>query len=92
MLKRVEVKVSVELPEGSELPELDQIVTIGEFKGKVTAEGKEKQKRRGKATELVHTRKLEVLDDHAAQVLKIEPAPSPLFDEDGEDGDETGEA
>lgn len=87
MLKRIRVSLEVEVPEGTELPDLDEIVTISEFKGRVTKEGKEKQKRRGKATELVYTRTLDVLEDEEPQVLKIEPAPEPLFDpeEGGED-------
>jgi hypothetical protein len=78
MLKRVAVRGFIEIPEGASLPELGQMVTIGEFKAEVVGEGKEKQKRRGDAVELVHTRK--VLIPESAQVLKIEEPPEPLFE------------
>ena len=85
MLKRVQVHGFVEVPEGSELPELGQVVTVSEARFEVTGELKEKQARRGEAVELVYTRKTRLLD--GAQILKVEAAPEPLFDET-EEGDE----
>lgn len=85
MLKRVQVHGFVEVPEGSELPELGQVVTVSEARFEVTGELKEKQARRGEAVELVYTRKTRLLE--GAQILKVEAAPEPLFDET-EEGDE----
>ena len=82
-LKRVHVKGFIEIPEGADLPQLGQYVTIGEFRAEVVGEGREKQKRRGDAIELVYTVKANVPE--GAQILKVEDPPSPLFDsEDGE--------
>jgi hypothetical protein len=78
MLKRVQINGFIEIPEGSELPELGEWVTIGEFKAEVTADGREKQKRRGDVTELVYTTRIHVPED--AHILKVEAAPEPLFD------------
>lgn len=84
MLKRVQVTGFIEVPEGTELPELGQIVTVSELRAEVTGELKEKQKRRGDVIELVYTRKTTMLE--GAQILKVEPPPTPLFDEN--EGDE----
>lgn len=83
MLKRVSVSGFVELPPGAELPELGQLLTVGEFKAEVVGEGREKQKRRGDVVELVYTVKVHVPE--GAQILKIEDPPAPLFDEVGEE-------
>ena len=47
MLKRVEIGGFIEIPEGAELPELDQIVTVSELRVQVTGKHEDKQKRRG---------------------------------------------
>lgn len=78
MLKRVEVSGFIEVPEGTELPEMGDIVTVGEFRAEVTGEHKDKRKRRGDAGELVYTRKTTLLE--GAQILKVEPAAEPLFE------------
>ncbi len=84
MLKRVELHGFIEIPEGAELPELDQIVTVSEVKVQITGKHEDKQKRRGETSELVLTRKTTLLD--GAQILKVEDAPEPLFEgDDGED-------
>ena len=88
MLKRVEIGGFIEIPEGAELPDIDQVVTVSELKVQVTGKHEDKQQRRGSTSELVLTRKTKLLD--GAQILKVEDAPEPLFDEDG--GDETAEA
>ena len=80
MLKRVEIGGFIEIPEGAELPEIDQIVTVSELKVQVTGKHEDKQQRRGSTSELVLTRKTRLLD--GAQVLKVEDAPEPLFDDD----------
>jgi hypothetical protein len=91
MLKRVEIGGFIEIPEGAELPELDQIVTVSELRVQVTGKHEDKQKRRGDTSELVYTRKTTLLD--GAQVLKVEDAPEPLFDEaDGEPVGDRAEA
>jgi len=84
MLKRVEIGGFIEIPEGAELPELDQIVTVSELRVQVTGKHEDKQKRRGDTSELVFTRKTTLLD--GAQILKVEDAPEPLFE--GDDGGE----
>lgn len=78
MLKRVEVSGFIEVPEGTELPEIGDIVTISELRAEVTGKHEDKQKRRGDAIELVHTRKTSLLE--GAQILKVEPPPEPLFE------------
>lgn len=80
MLKRVEIGGFIEIPEGAELPEIDQIIT--DLKVQVTGKHEDKQKRRGSTSEVVLTRKTTLLD--GAQILKVEDAPEPLFDEDDE--------
>lgn len=80
MLKRVQVHGFVEIPEGSELPELGQVVTVSEARFEVTGELKEKQARRGEAVELVYTRKTKLLE--GAQILKVEAPAEPLFDDE----------
>jgi len=67
MLKRVEIGGFIEIPEGAELPELDQIVTVSELRVQVTGKHEDKQKRRGDTSELVYTRKTTLLD--GAQIL-----------------------
>lgn len=85
MLKRVRIEGFIEIPEGADAPALGEVVTIGEFKAEVSSEGREKQKRRGDTTELVYTSKIHLPDN--AQILKVEPAPTPLFeDESGDEG------
>lgn len=85
MLKRVQIGGYIEIPEGAELPELDQVVTISELRVQVTGRHEDKQKRRGDTSEMVLTRKTTLLD--GAQILKVEDEPEPLFDE----GEEPGE-
>jgi len=80
MLKRIRVEGFIEVPGGTELPDLGEIVTIGDFKAEVTGKLEERQKRRGDVTELVYTTKTTMID--GAQVLKVEPAPEPLFEDD----------
>jgi hypothetical protein len=80
VLKRVQVHGFVEIQEGAELPALGQVVTVSEARFEVTGELTEKQARRGDAIELVYTRKTKMLE--GAQILKVEDAPEPLFDED----------
>jgi hypothetical protein len=82
MLKRVQIHGFIEIPEGAEAPALGEFVTIGEFKAEITSEGREKQKRRGDTTEMVYTSKIALPE--TAQILKVEAAPEPLFDDDGE--------
>jgi len=82
VLKRVQVHGFIEIQEGAELPELGQIVSVSEARFEVTGELKEKQARRGDAVELVFTRKTKLLE--GAQILKVEDAPEPLFEGDGE--------
>lgn len=84
MLKRVEIGGFIEIPEGAELPEIDQIVTVSELKVQVTGKHEDKQQRRGSTSELVLTRKTRLLD--GAQVLKVEDAPEPLFDDEAAEG------
>jgi len=86
MLKRVEIGGFIEIPEGAELPEIDQVVTVSDVKVQVTGKHEDKQKRRGSTSEVVLTRKTTLLD--GAQILKVEDAPEPLFDGDGEEGGE----
>lgn len=73
MLKRIAIKGFIEIPD---------YVTIGEFKAEVTGESREKQKRRGDTVELVYTNRVAMPE--GAQILKVEEAPEPLFDEDEE--------
>jgi hypothetical protein len=80
MLKRVQIHGSIEIPEGADLPQVGQMVTVGEFRAEVTAEGREKQIRRKDQTEMVYTSKITVPE--GAQILKVEAGPSPLFDDD----------
>jgi len=82
MLKRIEVAGFIEVPEGTELPDIGDIVTVSEIRVEVTGKHEDKQKRRGDAIELVHTRKTTLLE--GAQVLKVEPPAEPLFEGDGE--------
>jgi hypothetical protein len=86
MLKRVEIGGFIEIPEGAELPELDQIVTVSELRVQVTGKHEDKQKRRGDTSELVFTRKTTLLD--GASILKVEEPPEPLFEGDEGGGDE----
>lgn len=83
MLKRVEIGGFIEIPEGAELPEIDQIVTVSELRVQITGKHEDKQKRRGSMSEVVLTRKTTLLD--GAQILKVEDAPEPLFDEDADE-------
>lgn len=82
MLKRVKVIVTVEIPEGVELPQVGQHVTIGEFTAECTGEAREKQKRRGDAVEMVYTATLAAPE--RPQVLKVEGPAVPLFEDDDE--------
>jgi hypothetical protein len=79
VLKRVRIEGFIEIPEGAEAPSLGEFVTVGEFKGEVTSEGREKQKRRGDTTEMVYTSKVPLPE--GVQILKVEAAPPGLFDD-----------
>ena len=80
MLKRVGIQGYIEIPDEAELPQLGEIVTVSDIQCEVVAELVEK-KRRGEMTELVFTRKTSMLE--GAAILKVEPAPQPLFDQEG---------
>jgi hypothetical protein len=91
MLKRVEIKGFIELQEGAELPALGEVITVSEFRAEVTGEVTERQKRRGETTELVYTRRTHILDGaeiDGPQILKVEPAPTPLFTDESAGADE----
>jgi hypothetical protein len=87
-LKRVLVHGYIEIPEGADLPELGQFVTIGEFTAEVRGESREKQVRRNEAVELVYTAKTGLPE--GCQILKIEDPKIPLFEQETSDEEDEG--
>ncbi len=78
MLKRVQIRGFVELPDGAEMPEIGEIVTLSETRFEVVGLHEQKQQRRGDVIELVYTASTRLLE--GAAVTQIQTPPSPLFD------------